>query len=269
MTTAQDMRNQTTWSRSSSRKWLDGRHDFTDPGERVAFEIARERVRGGAVLDLGVGTGRTIPMLAPLTSDYLGIDYLPGMVNTCRTRFPHAKVKLGDARNLLDVSSKHFSLVSFSFNGIDAVGHDDRRRVLDEMRRVLHDDGTVVFSTLNVKGPAFRERPWVPSVARSRNPLLRAARTGRALASMPVDLVRWARLRASGERGDGWAVAPLSAHHYGVLAHFTSLERQLAELTEAGLDREVVILESTNGAHVARADDTSSVGWFHVVARKR
>jgi hypothetical protein len=86
---------------------------------------------------------------------------------------------------------------------------------------------------------------------------------------VPFDLVRWARIRGGREVGDGWAIAPLSAHHYGVLAHFTTLERQLDELAHAGLDRDVVIVESERGERVRAGDDTSHVTWFHFAARPR
>jgi SAM-dependent methyltransferase len=269
MPTIQDTRNQATWSRRSSRRWLAAGGTFTDPGERAVFDRIREHVRGGSVLDLGVGTGRTVPLFTALTKDYVGVDYLQPMVDACRARHPGVRVELGDARNLRSMPNEQFAVVNFSFNGIDAVGHEHRRQVLDEMRRVVRADGCVVFSTLNLDGPAFRERPWAPEVAPARNPLRRAARATRAWATMPLDVVRWARLQPHVEQGSGWAVAPLSAHHYGVMAHFTSLARQLTELSQAGLDRDVLVVENTVGARVEPHADTSESAWFHVMARKR
>ncbi len=258
------MRNRATWSRASSRRWLDVAE--SDRGEHVALDRVRDEVRGKPILDLGVGTGRTIPLLASLTHDYRAFDYLAPMVEVCRARHPNARVEIGDARDLVDCPSRHFGLVFFSFNGIDAVTHDDRRRVLGEMRRVLRDDGVVIFSTLNLEGPAFRERPWRPSTGPSRSALRRIARKARVWASVPFDVVRFARLRLRAERGEGWAVAPLSAHHYGVLAHFTTFERQLQELREAGLNRDVVVIESERGEIVTSQNDTSASSWFHFIA---
>jgi SAM-dependent methyltransferase len=264
--TAQDARNRTTWSRASSRRWLDVASDFTDVGERVAFDAVRSAVRNTPILDLGVGTGRTIPLLEPLTDEYQGIDYLPSMVEACHRRYPKARVDLGDARALTSVPTRHFGLVSFSFNGIDAVAHGDRRRVLGEMRRVMRDDGVVLFSTLNLHGPAFRERPWHPPVLRAPSRLTRVARTAKVWASIPFDVVRWAQLRKQQEHGPGWALAPLSAHHYGVLAHFTTLDRQLRELTQAGLGRNVVVIDNETGVTVTPGEPTSGSSWFHFIA---
>ena len=269
MTAAQDALNRSTWSHRSSRKWLDATRDFTDVGERTVLELVRGEVRGKPILDLGVGTGRTIPMLAPLTNAYVAVDYLPEMVETCRERFPHVSVELGDARSLDGHASGHYGLVHFSFNGIDAVDHDGRARVLSEMRRVVRDDGVVVFSTLNIDGPAYRERPWMPQAATKCSLPRAAARVAMAWASVPLDLARWARIRGRGAAGPGWSVAPLSAHHYGVLAHFITLERALEELEDARLDRDVVVIENEHGNRVQPGDDTSRVGWFHVVARPR
>jgi SAM-dependent methyltransferase len=43
-----------------------------------------------------------------------------------------------------------FDIVVFSYNGIDYVPHDDRLRVLSEIRRVLRHGGTFAFSTHNI-----------------------------------------------------------------------------------------------------------------------
>jgi SAM-dependent methyltransferase len=266
---AQDALNRSTWSNRSSRKWLDATRDFTDVGERVALELVRGEVRAKPILDLGVGTGRTIPMLAPLTNEYVAVDYLSEMVETSRERFPHVRVELGDARSLDGHASGHYGLVHFSFNGIDAVDHEGRARVLSEMRRVVRDDGVAVFSTLNIEGPAHRERPWVPQAATNCSVPRAAVRALRAWASVPLDLARWMRIRNRGAEGPGWSVAPLSAHHYGVLAHFTTLERALEELEDARLDRDVIVIENEQGRCVRPGDDTSRAAWFHIVARPR
>jgi hypothetical protein len=159
--------------------------------------------------------------------------------------------------------------VHFSFNGIDAVDHLGRARVLSEMRRVVRDDGVVVFSTLNIDGPAYRERPWIPQAATNCSLPRAAARVARAWASVPLDFARWMRIRTQGDGGPGWSVAPLSAHHYGVLAHFTTIERALEELEDARLDREIVIIENERGMCVRPGEDMSRIGWFHIIARPR
>ena len=95
-------RNQATWSKASSRRALDSVVRFTDPGERAALDLIREEIRKKPILDVGVGTGRTIPLLSPLTADYRALDYLPAMVEASRRRYPGVRIDLGDARDLSD-----------------------------------------------------------------------------------------------------------------------------------------------------------------------
>jgi SAM-dependent methyltransferase len=264
---AQATLNASTWSKESARRDLDGVKGFTDPGERAAYQHVVDGARGRAILDLGVGTGRTVPFFLPLTREYTALDRLPAMVAACQHRYPEARVLLGDARTLDDLATGSFQLVNFSYNGIDAVSHQGRALVLGTVRRVLASGGHFMFSTLNLEGPSFRERPWRLRVWPTRNPAKYLLRAAKQVTAVPLDLFRWVRASSSIERGDGWAVAPLSAHHYGVLAHYTTLERELDELASAGFDRDAVVFDSRTGARVHPGDDTSRFDWFHIVAR--
>jgi cyclopropane fatty-acyl-phospholipid synthase-like methyltransferase len=46
---------------------------------------------GMAVLDIGVGGGRTSPYLAGKASRYVGIDYAPEMLQVCREKYPQKR----------------------------------------------------------------------------------------------------------------------------------------------------------------------------------
>jgi SAM-dependent methyltransferase len=265
---AQDLLNRATWAKASSRRWLDGISAFTDPGERAGYDYVAERVRGRPILDLGVGTGRTIEAFRALSSDYVGIDYLPSMVEASRRQHPDARVELGDARSLADQSSNCYALVNFSFNGIDAVSPADRQLVLRSVHRVLAPGGLFFFSTLNLDGPAYRRRPWQLDIQLTLNPARLAVRLGRTLVRASIDLYNWMQIRDGGERGPGFAVAPLSAHNYRVLVHYTTLHRQLAELAEAGFAGSPLVFDSLTGRRVDTGDDTSAIGWFHFVATR-
>jgi SAM-dependent methyltransferase len=264
---AQSAQNKGVWSTAEAQRALDGVRGYTDPGERVALDCVREEVRNKPILDLGVGTGRTIPMLMPLTADYRALDFSPAMVEVSRRRYPDAKIEVGDARDLSSYPAGHFGLVNFSFSGIDAVSAQDRRLVLRSVRRVLAPRGIFLLSTLNLDGPSYRERPWKIRIWPTRNPLAIAQQMAGQVADAPRNLVHWLRIRNGGEKGPGYAVAPLSAHNYTILAHYTTLERQLRELAEEGFENDVPVFDSRRGRRVAVGDDTSRVDWFHLITR--
>src|SRR4051794_11286338 len=133
---------------------------WSDPGEPRAIGMVADACRGRPALDIGVGTGRTTTYLTLLTGDYVGIDYTPAMLQQARARHPDRDLRHGDARDLSAWPDAHFALAVFSFNGIDAVDHDDRGGAPAEMARVVAADGFVVYSTHNKLGPAYRETPW-------------------------------------------------------------------------------------------------------------
>lgn len=213
---------------------------WSDQGELGALLAVADTVRGGAILDLGVGAGRTVALLRLLSADYVAIDYTPEMVDLCRLRHPGVDVRQGDARELIGIADNSVRLVCFSHNGIDAVDHADRQRVLAEVARVLRPDGRAVLSTLNLDGPLYGcdpsnapTMPWLPGslvpLAEGIPPPPDDGRIGRAVAN-------WRRLRRLAVTGDGWAVAALPAHEFGLLTHFTTLEHACAEFAAHGLD---------------------------------
>lgn len=266
--TEQDRRNQASWTTTAARDELDGNELYTDPGEGAAIELVRDRVRNTPILDLGVGLGRTIPILKPIASEYLAIDYMPLMVKTCHERFPDARVIEGDARELAGCPSNHFGLVQFSYNGIDAVTAADRKKVFRAVRRVLAPGGIFLFSALNMEGPGYREKPWHIPRPETNNPLRYALSIARTLRWMPRHVKNWMELQKFNERGPGYAVSTLSAHHFTIVAHYTTLERQLDELAREGFSRDAPVFENRTGGRVHVGDDTSRCDWFHFVAEK-
>ena len=262
---AQDRINRGTWSTVSARRGL-GKRTGLLPGEEVPFGFVRDRLARRPVLELGVGVGRTIGFTSALTDDYRAIDYVPEMVATCRSMFPDLDITLGDARDLEAMPSGHFGLVTFAWNGIDAVSHFDRARVLQEVRRVLRADGMFFFSTLNLDGPDILDRPWQVPIEPHPNVVVRGLRAVRAAPRVAQQLVNWVRVQPLRERGLGYAVAPLGAHGFGIVAHYTTLARQLDELASAGFTRDAEVYASGTGARVRVGDDTRDIGYFHLIA---
>ena len=104
--------------------------------ERLLF---RTYIKPGmAVLDLGVGGGRTTSYLSRVASRYVGVDYSEAMIRACRRKFPNLNFLLADASDLSAFEDASFDAVVFSYNGLDCVVPDQKRhRCLRECWRVL------------------------------------------------------------------------------------------------------------------------------------
>jgi len=104
------------------------------------------------ILDIGVGAGRTSKYLLPLFKEYFGIDYSKKMVDYCKLKFPknQSSFSVVDVRNLNKFTDYYFDFVLFSFNGIDYINNNDRKKALLEIKRVLGKNGVFIFSTHNI-----------------------------------------------------------------------------------------------------------------------
>jgi len=107
------------------------------------------------VLDLGAGTGRLAGMLAPLVSRVYAFDIAPDMLRVCREKlaasgFSNWQVNIADHRQL-PVEDHAAELVvsgwSVSYLAVWNPGswRQELEKWLDEMKRVLERDGTVVL----------------------------------------------------------------------------------------------------------------------------
>jgi len=133
-----------------------GALQYLSPAERLLFE--RYLQSGNAILDLGVGGGRTTPYLNSIASRYTGVDYASEMVEVCRRKFPEIPFVVADATNLKMFADASFDAIVMAFNGFDYVMPDTSRRVaLSEMRRVLRIGGLFIFSSHNPR--AILQRP--------------------------------------------------------------------------------------------------------------
>ena len=264
----QDQINQGTWIDPAGVSWLATLEGFTDEGERAAYARVAASCREQPILDLGVGAGRTVALLRALSEDYVAIDYTPLLVEETRRRHPDVDVRVGDARDLSAFEDGRFSLVVFSYMGIDSVDHAGRRRILSEVHRVLRPGGVFWFSTLNMTGGAPRKRPWRPQVAARGRGMRGVLDLSRTLRRMPRETFNYFRVARHGKRGPGWAIAPFFAYSYGLLVHYTTLETQLGELARAGFSSDVEVLDDLRGEPIQPGGNLSDVFCFNVLARK-
>jgi SAM-dependent methyltransferase len=240
--------------------------------ERIILEQLAPALQGRAVLDLGVGAGRTTPHLRGMgISRYVGCDVSPGMVAAARGRYPDAEYLVLDACDLSRFDANTFGLVFFSYNGIDYVGHESRMRILSEAFRVLEPGGAFVFCTHNLayqlarnggRDPLAR-RMELPAFAPTLHPLKLARRTLRFAISLAQSLANRARLGRLQEIGDGYAIVNDAGENYACLTYYTTISGQRDQLRRTGFDEVTAI-----GLDGRFATDACGDYWMHYVARK-
>jgi len=222
------------------------------PCEKVLFD--RHLIPGMAILDIGVGGGRTTPYLSQVAGRYVGVDYSIAMVDACRERFPNVEFRHCDATDMSQFSDGEFDAVVFSFNGIDSIRTDNgRAQCLREIARVQKSSGKFVFSSHNAKALGIWPQlhtargfqvPWRMYLAGSKT--MRIAL--RALTSTTYFA------------GEGYIHDPV----HGGLATYTSTPATMApQLEEAGLE----IIEVVGG-HYPEVRSPHLTPWYYYACRK-
>ncbi len=238
---------------------------YSDAGEELALAAVGDRARGD-VLDLGVGGGRTTGLLAGRARSYVGVDASLQMLDRARRRFPGVDLREGDAADLRGHPDAAYDLVVFSFNGLDALDHGERGAALAAMARVTRPGGRVLFSSLNLDGVSFDERPWrVAGGLLSPRFRYHLADAARHPSTVVRSVQNYRRTRQEVEDGQGWSRRPLRAHEFRFVVHFATMEETVAEAAEAGL--EVVAAYADDGAEVAPSTAHTDADYVHFVCR--
>ena len=267
-TTSQVMErlNRRAWSGSEAVRWYANAEGFLDPGEQAAFKRLTPDARDNPVLDLGIGGGRTTAQFLPLTRDYIGIDYTPAMVETCKRKFEGVRFEHADARDLSRFPAASFQLVVFSYNGIDAVDLEGRQQVLAEAWRVLRPGGAFFFSTFNRQGPDFEAGLKLSrGIEFTWNPIKLAARTARFVVSNTVSLARQAINRRHEQHEAGHDILMHSAHD-GIMVYATTSNELEQQLAAAGFVGQAEVLGSKRGELLTGT--FAKEEYVHVIARK-
>jgi ubiquinone/menaquinone biosynthesis C-methylase UbiE len=204
---------------------------------------------GMAVLDLGVGAGRTTPFLSRKASYYFGVDYSEAMIQQCRCKFPKIKFMTADASDLSPLASHSFDAVVMAFNALDFVLPDEKRlRCLNECRRVLRPNGVFIFSSHNPRAilakPNWRQRRIQAFVrkrmgrwAQRSKSVLAAANAAKAVQGIFRALTRSIALlsqrthKSAFWRGQGDMFDPV---HGGLTTHYATPQRVAEELRQNG-----------------------------------
>jgi len=198
-----------------------------DTAETMALLTWQPAFAGRRVLDMGVGSGRTTRFLAPLAGEYVCFDWSPPMVEHVRRHFAGIDVRLGDMRDLSAFAGASFDFVFASCNLIDAVGHDDRLRVLREVRRVLAPAGVFAFSSHNRR---LRNALAGPRLRFARNPTTQLMHVWRYARS----LVNHARVRRLRRVENDYAILNDPGHNYAALHYYIDRDTQRQQLRFCG-----------------------------------
>ena len=237
-----------------------------DQGEERAFALALATCPQPAILDLGVGGGRTAGLLAPHAGRYVGIDYLPEMVERARRNFPDLDFRQADARDLSAFPSASFDVVVFSCNGIDSVDPEGRAAVMREVGRALRPGGVFVFSSFHREWNGFRDRRSLRRLIFTPDPIRLGARTLRFLEGRLVGALRVRRLAPLERRDDEHAVLLHWAHDFGLFVYATTPDRCAAQLAAAGFEAPEVF--APNGRDIGAEADADDE-YHHYLARRR
>jgi SAM-dependent methyltransferase len=250
--------------------------DYITPCERLLFDLYIKPE--AAILDLGVGAGRTTPYLSRHASRYAGVDYAAEMIRMCRKKFPDLEFFEGDASDLAAFESGSFDAVVIAFNGFDYVIPDERRgRCCAECHRVLKPGGVLLFSSHNPRSVFVR-----PTWNRKRVQTAADALAGRfhsmvQPASFALSLAAWTRallraacgsvMRGSARivtrafwRGEGYL---LDSAHGGLVTHCWVPARVVAELQKHRFKIEKVL-----GDDYPQVSGEYTTDWYYYVFSK-
>lgn len=233
--------------------------------EARILEQCRPLLRQAAMLDVGVGGGRTTAYFAPAVREYVGVDISPPMVELCRRTFRegHCRFEVADVRALSGLADGQFDFVLFSFNGLDYIGHEDRLVALQEIRRVARPGAHLCFSTHNLRaGPRLMSlrAQW------NRHPAW--------LARNVANWVRWRRDHAAevarriAEARDGHALLNDGSHGCRLTTYYIEPQQQVRQLEPWFTD--VQVFSAATGEELGPAALAATTeDWLYFLCRAR
>jgi SAM-dependent methyltransferase len=254
--------NAATWLDPGMVACYAGASGLQAPEARILEEL-RPHMGAWAMLDVGVGAGRTTRHFAPAVADYTGADISPSMVAHCRRHFDSGQrhFVLADVRELSMLGERRFDFVLFSFNGLDYLTHDDRLRALAQVHAVCRPGALFCFSTHNIRA--------LSHLMRLRSQYTRdRVRLWRNLGNWLRWRLRHARevARAAADRRD-WAIVNDGAHECRLQTYYVRPAAQLAQLEPLFGDSRVF---SLSGEELAREQlESVDDDWLYFVCRAR
>ncbi len=248
--------NEHVWSRGSLVRAYASR--VLRPPEVMLLLRYRDELRG-RVLELGCGAGRITGYLLAIGADVHGIDLSKAMIEYCRRRYPAGTFEIADLRDLRARGDSSYDVVVAGFNVIDVLDDAERRRVLDEVRRVLRGGGLLIVSSHN-RAYVSRVRPPT-RIGPARDPVHIAADVVR----MPWRVYNSRRLRPLERREEKYAIVNDEAHDYRLLHYYIGRDDQAAQLADLGYTLEECL--DLDGRVVVEGETAAESSELHYAAR--
>jgi SAM-dependent methyltransferase len=111
---------------------------------------------GDTILDLGCGIGFLYEIIDPARHHYIGIDASKGQIEEAKKRYPKADFRLTKPFSF-EFAGDSFDAV-FCLSTIHHIPANFRNRFLQEIKRILKQNGTLIISAWNVDESRIKER---------------------------------------------------------------------------------------------------------------
>lgn len=108
----------------------------------IHMEYLRHYVAGKSVLDVGVGWGRMSLPVAHMAKSYVGVDFIPALIDKAKESLPELDFRLEDAKHLSFADETFDVAIAITCLSSFAGAFEE---TLKEMKRVVKRNGLVLF----------------------------------------------------------------------------------------------------------------------------
>ncbi len=210
------------------------------------------------ILDVGCGAGRTSYFLRNFTKEYTGIDYSESMIDYCKIEYPELNFIHCDVRDLSQFKDNSYDFIIFSYNGLDYISNEDREIALNEISRVLKNDGLFVFSTHNRN---YHNITLKPVFKFNLNP----KKFINNIISYIQQLNNNSKLKKEQVDTNDYAILNDIGNNFSLLTYYITKEKQAEKLSSLGF--EVIDLFNMHGQTLNLNDNDSNDNWIYFVTK--
>jgi ubiquinone/menaquinone biosynthesis C-methylase UbiE len=224
--------------------------------EQFILSYLYEEIKDKAILDIGVGAGRTTPHLTSVSKNYTGIDYSETMLTLCKAKHRETHLLLCDVRKMDIFGKESFDVAYCVLDGLDDVDHEDRMRVLREIHRVLRNTGLFIFSAHNLE--AKRRSPYdVRGLVRHHR--FRFKRYG-------LGIMNHLKNKRHERHEEQYSIVNDQTNDFRLLTYYIKKEHQISQLEDVGFS--CVEMVSLDGSFID-LNEPCEDHWIYYIARKR